>query len=145
MAANLNIYASYFYANRVSHGYGWGFIRPGISTQVSMLFDDQTTETPPSGRVEYRSNGSYIEAVPSIPDNSLGWEVNVGVDWALLEACRLSITGAYWNPGKWFNYACIDKGVRDWDFPTAENLWGTNPNRKIAPIYGTEVAWSISF
>ena len=37
VAANLNAYATFLYASRVSQGYGWGWIRPDPNTAASVL------------------------------------------------------------------------------------------------------------
>ncbi|MEI8182789.1 MAG: hypothetical protein WCG29_08800, partial [Desulfomonile sp.] len=65
--------------------------------------------------------------------------------WKLLENWQLYLRGAYWQPGKWFNFACIDKSVSDWDDPTPQNNWGTNPDRTIAPIMGIELYLNSKF
>jgi hypothetical protein len=40
-----------------------------------------------------------------VSDGFLGWEVNVGCDWKLLEHLTLKTRYAYWQPGEWFNLA----------------------------------------
>ncbi|MGA8830271.1 MAG: hypothetical protein ACLQT6_10810 [Desulfomonilaceae bacterium] len=69
----------------------------------------------------------------------LGWEVDVGMVWKLLENWRLYIRGVYWQPGKWFNYSCVDKSVPQWDSPSSANNYGINPNRTIDSILGFEL------
>jgi hypothetical protein len=76
---------------------------------------------------------------------NLGWEAQVGADWDLLEGLNFHALFSYWQPGKWFNYACIDRGVNDWDNPTQNNSWGINPDRQIDPILGAEIAFSSEF
>jgi hypothetical protein len=118
-------------ANRSSNGYSWGYVRPELydpdvpSTFGSLNFNNRISFNPP-------------ELVPSVPDDDLGWEFDVGISWKLLENWRVYVRGAYWQPGKWFNYACVDKSVLNWDQPTSGNNFGTNPNRTIAPILGVE-------
>jgi hypothetical protein len=80
------------------------------------------------------------------------------MEWKLLEKYRLRGTLAYWEPGKWFNYACIDRSVRNWNQQTKTNWtsgtdpqsnytapYGTNPDRIIDPIIGGEVALTVDF
>jgi hypothetical protein len=134
LAANLNVYSSFLYAKRASHGYGWGYIKPGSVDTGSI-----------DGTVVYRPTGTYAAPSPAIPDNSLGWEVTAGLDWKLAEGYLLSLTAAYWEPGRWFNYACISKAVPGWNAPAAGNLWGINPNRDIDPIFGLLTNLSIYF
>ena len=84
-------------------------------------------------------------AVPAIPDDDLGWEVNVGLDWALLEGLELNTRFSYWQPGKWFNYACISRANSGWSAPAAGNNYGTIPARTIDPVLGVEVALGAGF
>jgi hypothetical protein len=144
LASNLNLYTSFLYAERSSHGHSWGYVRPAqrptVTTTVnnSGELDDRVKWTP---HVNYQENLN----APTIPDNALGWEVTAGINWKLLEKYTLGIMCAYWEPGKWFNYACVDKTVPNWDVPTARNNWGIRPDRNIDPIFGTEVALEVDF
>jgi len=123
-ASNLDIVASLMMARRASFGYGYGYVRPNPDK---------------SGSVNFGNRGAFASPAPSVPDNDLGWELNLGIGWKLLENWQLSVRGAYWQPGKWFNFACIDKSVSNWDNPSPLNNWGTNPDRAIAPIMGVEL------
>jgi len=133
LASNLNVYGSFFRADRAStSGYGWGFMRPAAT----------------GSRVEF-VNLSTINAVtpdaPTVPDNNLGWEIDAGLDWELLDKMAVKFIVAYWQPGKWFNYACIDKMVPNWDIPSAGNRFGINPDRIIDPILGMKVKVVVEF
>ena len=123
VAANLNVFGSFFYAERVSNGYGWGYIKPGF------------TGTNPTGSVTYARVGT----APSIPDNALGYEFDWGFDWKLLEGYRLNGVFGFWQPGKWFNYACVDKSVANWNTQAAAQNWGVNPDRNIDPVLAAEI------
>lgn len=144
VASNLNIFGTFLWAERSSHGHTWGYIRPSQKAELTRTVNaggsavDQVKWTP---YVNYKDNAN----APTIPDNALGWEVTAGFEWKLLERFQLTVVGAYWQPGKWFNYACIDRGVPSWDVPTASNLWGTNPARSIAPIIGAQVIVAAEF
>jgi hypothetical protein len=130
VASNLNVYGSFFWADRVSKsGYGWGFIRPASTDGVVGLTK--------------LANGGVG---PSIPDMNLGWEIDSGFDWKLLEGFLVQANFAYWQPGKWFNWACVDKAVPGWGAtqPAANSSmdpanWGVNPNRTIDPVWGLEL------
>ena len=128
VASNLNVFGSFLYAKRVSHGYGWGYIRPTAT-----------------GGVGYAPTGTYLAPSPAIPDDALGWEVTTGVTWNLLDSCILDVSAAYWKPGKWFNYACIDKAVPGWDAPAAGNFWGVFPDRSIDPVIGVITSLMVYF
>jgi hypothetical protein len=144
VASNLIVYGSFLWAERSSHGHGWGFIRPAQKATVTTAVNaagnaaDSVQWTP---YVNYKDNPN----APSIPDTGLGWEVTVGANWKLLEKFQLDILGAYWQPGKWFNYACVDRGVPGWDTPTARNNWGANPGRTIDPIAAAQVTVKTEF
>jgi hypothetical protein len=62
-----------------------------------------------------------------------------------LDSCILDVSAAYWKPGKWFNYACIDKAVPGWDAPAAGNFWGVFPDRSIDPVIGVITSLMVYF
>jgi hypothetical protein len=123
VAANLNVYGTLL---KGLNGYGWVPFPAGIFLLL-----------------QFSINGASRS--PNIPDRSLGWEVNAGFDWQLLEGFTVGFLAAYWQPGKWFNYACIDRSVPAWNVPTAANNFGTRPNKSIDPIFGSQVQMSLSF
>jgi hypothetical protein len=142
LAVNLNAYASFLYAQRISQGYGWGWIRPNPSL------------TPLSPGVEYGIVGPFNAftdvsfspgSAPNILERNLGYEIGTGFDWKLIEGYILQTRLAYWQPGGWFKYACVDRTQPGWNMPTAANFWGINPNREIDPIYGARVSLQIDF
>ncbi len=130
VAANLNVYGTFLWAERTSNGYGWGAISP-----AGAIF--------PSADLIFNIRGAF--GSPNIPDRSLGWEVNAGFDWQLLEGFTVGFLAAYWQPGKWFNYACIDRSVPGWNVPTAANNFGTRPDKSIDSIFGSQVQMTLSF
>lgn len=135
VASNLNVYASFLYANRASNsGWGWGSIYP--SSMVTLLG---------APYVVVQSNRNFTEPIPSIPDNNLGWEFNTGMDWQLLQNLLTSVYVGYWQPGKWFNFACIDRSVPDWNTPTSANSWGISPDRTINPVFGFNWTMTCTF
>jgi hypothetical protein len=122
LAANIVLELSYLRAIRNSHGFGWGSIRPLVN-----------------GAVSYVDPGTYLQPTPAIPDSDLGWEIVTGVTWKLLENFGVETRVAYWQPGRWFNYACVDRGVPGWDDPSPVNYWGINSNRRIDPVLSLEI------
>jgi opacity protein-like surface antigen len=133
LASNLNVFGSFLYATRVSHGYGWGFIKPaGVPGAIT-------------GAINFTPTGTFATPSPAIPDNSLGWEVDAGLNWNLLENWMLDVTAGYWQPGKWFNYACISKAVPGWDVPTAANNFGVSPDRSIGPVVAFVTRLTVGF
>ena len=145
VAANLNLYGSFLTARRVSHGYPWGYIRPQISRAEIVAQAPLTTQAGATGAVEYANRGTFIDPAPSIPDNDLGWEVNAGISWQLLESWLLNATVGYWHPGRWFNYACIDRSVSQWENPSQANGWGVNPDRIIDGVFGLDLSMTVDF
>ena len=71
-----------------------------------------------------------------------------GFNWKILERYTLGGLISYWQPGKWFNYACIDRSVPGWDNQTDRTPFypfGIQPDRKIDPIIGGEVTLKMDF
>jgi hypothetical protein len=134
IAANLNVYASFFHAVRVSHGYGWGAIRPVLVPNAGFA-------------AVLRPVRNFTAPSPSIPDNALGWEVGVGLDWKLFQSLSMSLTAAYWEPGAWFKFACVDRSVLGWNDATGTRVapWGVNPDRAIDGIFGLNYSLAINF
>ncbi len=135
IAANLNLYGSVFYANRTSNGYSWACIGPNLGAGNFPNRRD--------GDLDFNFN--RIPASPNIPDTSLGYEFDVGMDWKVLEGWRVSTVVGFWQPGRWFNYACIDRSVPDWQNGVAGNLFGTRPDRRIDPVTGGQFTLTFEF
>jgi hypothetical protein len=136
IASNLNIFGSFFWAQRTSHGYPWGALRPRSGADVDGNIDfSQITPGPlniPGER----------QWVPNIPARDLGYEIYTGLEWQLLEGWNFGILFAYWAPGTWFNYACIDRSVPGWNNLA---ITGARPDRKIDPIIGGEFYMTFQF
>ena len=159
VAANLNIFGSFLWAQRSTNGYSWGYLRPAkdpkVTPVVNSVADGIATFIKWTPYVGYQNNDGIPYSrlgAPNTPDTALGWEITTGMEWKLLERYRLRGTLAYWEPGKWFNYACVDRSVRGWNRQTRTNYnvnpespWGTNPDRIIDPIIGGEVALTVDF
>jgi hypothetical protein len=134
IAANLNAYATFLWAERTAKGYSWGAIGPNET-----LF----TGVPADGFLNFSIN-RYPNA-PNIPDTGLGYEITAGIDWKILEGLTTGFLAAYWKPGKWFSYACIDRSVPGWNNGTAANNFGTRPDKTIDPFIGGEVYFLYEF
>jgi hypothetical protein len=145
VAANLVVRASFLTAIRNSHGYGWGFVRPSTAADIAASVAEGRTPPLTFGSVSYGVRGSYTDPAPAIPDNDLGWEVDAGIRWQLLKNWKLSATVAFWKPGRWFSYACIDKSVPNWDLPSSANSFGVNPDRTIDPVISVVAGLSAEF
>ncbi|MBI4962690.1 MAG: hypothetical protein HY913_05375 [Desulfomonile tiedjei] len=136
VAANLNLFGTFIWAERTSNGYGWGGIAPNNVSPIPATFI-------PDGNLRFAINGAA--GSPNIPDRALGWEMDFGADWQLLEGLTFGFLAAYWQPGRWFSYACIDRSVPGWDAPAAANNFGTRPGKKIDAIFGGQVTMSFTF
>jgi hypothetical protein len=134
VASNLNFYVAGIWAERTSNGYAWGCIAPNDAAFNGFAND---------GNISININGA--PGSPNIPDGSLGYEFSSGVDWKLLEGFTLSGVFAFWQPGKWFNYACIDRSLPGWNLPAAGNLYGVRPDRHIDAVIGGEVTLAFKF
>jgi hypothetical protein len=135
VASNLNVYGTFFYANRTSNGYSWGALGPNAGAG--------NFANTPDGNVSFNINRYPIS--PNIPDTALGYEIMAGCDWKLLEGWTAGVLVGYWQPGKWFNYASVDRSVPGWETGTAANFFGTRPNRTIDPIVGGEFSLVFDF
>ncbi len=136
-AANLNLFGSFFHARRTTtSGYTWGYLRPSLKMDGSI---DRSQRAP--------NNGDYINnPVPTIPDPDLGYEVDVGFNWKLLEGLTFDATFGFWQPGQWFKYACIHRGIPGWGLAdNAVRTFGISPDRTIDSIWGMEFNCTISF
>ncbi|MGC8906233.1 MAG: hypothetical protein ACP5M0_02205 [Desulfomonilaceae bacterium] len=140
VASNLNVFGTFFWAQRTSHGYPWGVLYPhwGDDGDGNVHFN-YVSPGPlniPINRLD----------VPNIPDGDLGYEINVGFDWQLLEGWQAGVVFGYWAPGKWFKYACVDRSVSGWNNPPGQYNWnGANPDRTIDPIIGGEFSMKFEF
>jgi hypothetical protein len=135
VAANLNVCLSYMRAERTSNGYSWGCIGPNAGRGAF--------SRTPDGNIDLNLN-RYPDS-PNIPDASLGWEIMGRIDWKLLEQWLFTVNVAYWQPGAWFSYACIDRSVPGWETGTTANLFGTKPMKAIDPVIGGEFALRFDF
>ncbi len=134
-AANLNLFATFFWADRISNGYGWGFIRPRFSEPEERF----------TGNVQFLEEDQYTGGAPSIPDSSLGYEIDWGFIWKLLDGYTVTATFGIWQPGAWFKFACVDRSVPGWKTPNAANRYGTNPDRGIDAVFGMELRIEADF
>jgi hypothetical protein len=135
LASNLDLYSSVMFARRASQGYGWGYVMPTRVRPSGVPITDQRV----FGILNFANRGDFDSPSPSVTSTDLGWEWNVGVSWKLLENWGLHLRGAYWQPGKWFAYACIDKSVPNWTVPAPANNFGVNPDRSIDAVAGLEL------
>jgi hypothetical protein len=124
VAANLNVFGSYIYMNRASN----------TATRLAQFNGGG-----------FRPASLATIPVPNVPDDYLGWEANVGVNWKLLEGLTFNSQFAYWQPGDWFKYAYVDQGaVAPLVVGGGEPLF-INPNRAIDPLIGFQGSLVVDF
>ena len=112
VAANLNAYATFLYANRVSQGYGWGWIRPDPAPDITspgLQYGNNGTAVNPPAVGGNLVDLSFATGAPNILERDLGYEIGGGIDWKLIEGYTLRARAAYWKPGAWFKFACVDR------------------------------------
>ncbi len=155
VAANLNLYGTFMWAQRTSNGYPWGVLRPTLVGKTA-ADPQEAPDNITDGNVDFRrvtpgplnyaafTNGNWVTAsqIPNITARDLGFEVNVGFTWKLLEGWDFGALVGYWAPGEWFKYACVDRSVPGWN---NNNLSGTRADRNIDPVMGGEVTMVYGF
>jgi hypothetical protein len=133
VAANLNVFGSYIYMNRASNtATAIGSFRGGVANGAFR------------NNPGFNAAGAQIAAVPNVPDDYLGWEANVGVDWKLLEGLTFRSQFAYWQPGDWFKWAYVDYSNLNTVAVGGAN-YPINPNRGIDPLIGFQGSLVVDF
>jgi hypothetical protein len=109
LAANLNIWGSYLWAERLErNGYWAGQFGTGTwwaGDQVSIGFPGNERASGAQNWKQLNWGGSAAGYNPYVDDSSIGWEIGTGLDWKILEGVTMSTRYAYWQPGGWFDEA----------------------------------------
>ncbi len=104
VAANLNVSGSFIYMDRDSNTntfigqFRGGVPNTGVGTGIIRIHPGLTAA------------GAQAVPIPNVPDNYLGWEGDIGLNWKLLEGMTFNGLFAYWQPGDWFKWAYTDYG-----------------------------------
>ena len=155
VAANLNVYGSFLWAWR-NGLWPWGTLTVnGGNTAANAV---QVNGFPAvAGNSPATSKTAGAIRAPNIPDNNLGWELTTGVDWKLLEGLTTNLRLAYWQPGEWFKYACLDKALVTTvaangnlvplvgDGAAIGSSFGVNPSKSIDPIWAFSGQLNVDF
>jgi hypothetical protein len=154
VAANLNWYGSFTWAWR-NGLWPWGTLtinNGNLSSNAVQVFGFPAV----SGNSPAIQNAGAIRA-PNIPDNNLGWELTTGVDWKLLEGLTTNLRLAYWQPGEWFKFACLDRRLVTTvaangnlvpllgDGIAIGSSFGVNPSKSIDPIWAFSGQMNVDF
>jgi hypothetical protein len=145
VASNLNLFGTFFWAQRTSDGYERGCLRPQIDDDTHLATGNiDFTRVNPGSFMSgtWAPNGNGANVTPNITERALGYEIDLGLNWKLLEGWQFSVLGAYWAPGKWFSYACIDRSVLNWN---VDQIGGGTRDRTIDPVIGGQFNITSSF
>jgi hypothetical protein len=171
VAANLNFSASFIWAWRNSGAWPWGFTSinatatgAGLAGNAALPFGlpalSPAVGIPFGGLGIAPQNGPGVVRAPNIPDNNLGWEITSGVDWKLLEGLTMNLRGAYWQPGEWWKFACVDKSLlgtgggavvgtvlvpANGDGAVIGSAWAVNPSKSIDPVWAFTGSLNVDF
>ena len=107
IAANLNLWGSYMWASRVEKN-GWLAGSKNYSGTPSVSAGNALgiwTAADASAWKLAMIPGAGGDMNPYVDDGYLGWEVNFGADWKLLEDMTVRSRYAFWQPGPWFDQA----------------------------------------
>lgn len=139
VASNLNVFGLFAYAWRdhpnayTLGGDGRGGIRPFTNDDIRLAQLGQST-------------------LRAVPDHAreIGWEIDGGVAWKLLENLTWNTTVAWWKPGSWWSYAYPDTaalyratagGAVTSNYPIAISRAGRN----IDALFAVETTMMVSF
>jgi hypothetical protein len=170
VAANLNWYGSFLWAWRNSGGWPFGVLTiqetiaagaPLASTNLVNWFGLQAGLGPFAAGAPQNIPAGIGTRAPNIPDNNLGWELTTGVDWKLLEGLTMNMRAAYWQPGEWFKFACVDRSLIAGaaaasnaagvliptlgDGAAIGSSWAVNPGKSIDPIWAFHGELNVDF
>lgn len=100
MASNLNLFVVNSWAWRDQPN---AFIVGGNHSHTVARFSNDTIAQQ-QGLPGFGPAVASLHAVPGHA-NDIGWEVDFGVNWKLLENFSWDATFALWKPGSWWSYA----------------------------------------
>lgn len=99
LASNLNVWGSYLWAHRLERaGTYFGQYQSSGSLAAGSI---------PNLQAFYASAGkTFGTGNDYVSDGFMGWEMNFGLDWKLLEGLTFTERYSYWQPGYWFMLSC---------------------------------------
>ncbi len=106
IASNLNLWASYMRARRLecAGNYIGAIIETDSETRPGTLLNPGP-DIPNPGPPFFGDANGYPWRSPYADNDEIGWEINVGLHWQLLEGYFLKLHYAFWQPGHWFDWA----------------------------------------
>jgi hypothetical protein len=140
VASNLNVFGVFSYAWRDQPN---AFTLGGDGMGGARFFTNEDIRLAQAG-------ASTLRAVPDSA-REIGWEVDGGVAWKLLENLTWNTTLAWWKPGAWWSYAYPDTAaiyrfnngaaITTANYPIAISRAG----RDINPIFAVETTLGVTF
>ena len=103
-----------------------------------------------------QQNGIGADTPRAVPDHArnIGWEVDLGVDWKLLENMTWQTKFAYWHPGNWWAFAYPNTAYLYWlaangtrnptDYDNFQNAT-VRAGRDIDPLIALETTITLAF
>jgi hypothetical protein len=107
VACNLNVWGSYIWAHRLERS----------GTYFGQYASDGTLALNSAGGAaklaRFYANAGRVAGVGAdyVSDGFIGWELNLGCDWKLLEGLTFKTRYSYWQPGEWFAEAYQAVGI----------------------------------
>jgi len=105
VASNLNVFGSYIWAHRLEKAgtFAGGYASTGgtgsTTALAAQVWKGTALGVPSAGLNPYPDDGF------------IGWEVNLGIGWKLLEGLTFNAKYSYWKPGEWFDQAYRNVGM----------------------------------
>jgi hypothetical protein len=150
VASNLNLFAVYSYAWRDQPtGYTLG---GDLAGGARLFTNDDLAQA--QGRT-ITGAAAYFGQTP-VPDSArdIGYEIDAGFNWKLLENLMWGSTFAYWTPGNWWAYAYPNTAAiyrANGGATIVANTAGNRPaalfnlDRHIDPLFAVETKLTVSF
>ncbi len=98
VACNLNVWGSYMWAHRLERA-GTYF---GQYCSDGSLNGETAARIANTMRFYSNAGRAWGAGADYVSDGFIGWEINLGCDWKLLEGMTLRTRYSYWQPGDWF-------------------------------------------
>ncbi len=119
VAANLNVWGSYLWAHRTEQN---GTLAGGTASTGGV-----GNTTAAAAQAWKQLNTGFAGLNPYVDNGFIGWEVDLGVDWKILENTVMTFRWAYWQPGEWFDQAYQAVTLRSGAVVTDGMLIGRDP------------------
>jgi hypothetical protein len=129
VASNLNVFGSYLWAHRLETFGTWKghYTSDGLDTRT--LGAAGAANRAAFVVLNWGAPVGFIN--PFVSDGFLGWEVNLGMSWKLLEGLNLNFRYSYWKPGEYFDEAYQGIGMAGGALVANARVAGKDPIQAI--------------